>query len=71
MVASLWLVSKGFTDLVTADAETGGEGLLGVALVAVELDPSFPGHREQIEDCDHDQEDSDQLPQQEGGGSKH
>ncbi len=71
MVAFLWLVSEGFADLIPGDTKTICDGLLGEALVAVELDPSFPGHREQIEDCNDDQEDSDQLPQQEGGGSEH
>ena len=39
--------------------------------MAVEPDAAFLGHGEQIEDCYHDQEHCDQLPQQESGGGDH
>lgn len=55
VVASLWLLSEGFPDCVSADAKTVSDGLLGVAFVAVELDPAVLVHRQQIEDRDDDQ----------------
>ncbi len=39
--------------------------------MAVELDPSFLGHSEQIKHCDQDQDDGGELPQQQSVGCEH
>lgn len=64
-------MSESLSDRVPGDAKTVSNGSLREALVVVELNPALPRHREQIEDCDDDQEHCDQFPRQESSGGEH